>query len=73
MENKNERKKIRIKQGIDSTQKKGGVFSKFYNFLYPPLDLCLIRADSQNWQQIVIEQLYIADAVIFHLTPKNFF
>ena len=68
VESKWERKKIRIGEG---GERKKGVFQKIRDFVNPPMDVELIRASDQEWQEVVMEQIYQADVVIFHLAPKN--
>src|SRR5450755_477056 len=46
-------------------------FGKLYSFINPPLNLELIAATDDTWQEHAIEQIHKVDVVIVHLAPRK--
>jgi len=66
-----ERENLRLLGDRNPWAKYGSIWEKIYDYINPSLNLQLIQAPRETWQEQIIKQIQIADVVIVHLAPKE--
>lgn len=71
LQNKSKHTKLRLIGDENIWARHCAFLGNLYDYLNPPLNLSLIGATDEAWQECCIEQIRIADVIIVHLAPKE--